>query len=59
MVCVSLTTSSMKDFTFTIHDSEKTYNITVQAETDDEAKKIARDKLYDEYVKSEKLKMEK
>ena len=56
---MSLTTSSMKDFTFTIHDSEKTYDITVQAETEEEAKKIVRDKLYDEYVKSEKLKMEK
>lgn len=49
----------MKDFTFTIHDSERKYDITVQAETEDEAKKIARDKLYDEYVKTEKLKMQK
>lgn len=59
MASASLTMSSMKGFTFTIHDSEKTYDITVQAETEEEAKKIARDKLYDEYVKSEKLKMEK
>ena len=43
----------MKDFTFTIHDSEKTYDITVQAETKEEAKKIARQELYDKYVEQD------
>ena len=40
----------MSDFTIRVYGPEGLYTTTVQAETAEEAKEIARQELYDKYV---------